>query len=176
MISSGSTSGNGVFTYTNRNIELFYIRYLQIKGLSALSYEIYDERHTPKRFQRPWTGAGVASGTWANRPDAGKYYPDIAVPLELVPTFNIAANQNQSVWADIYVPKTAAAGLYTGTVTIIENGSVTRTVPVELTVRNFMLPDMPASKTMLFVGYNNIAKRYTGVSYPNSGTTQATTT
>ena len=53
---------------------------------------------------------------------------------------------------------------------------MTRTVPVELTVRNFMLPDMPASKTMLFVGYNNIAKRYTGVSYPNSGTTQATTT
>jgi CubicO group peptidase (beta-lactamase class C family) len=81
-ISSSVTSGNGVFNWTNRDIELFYGRYLQIKGLSVLSYETYDERHIPKRLRRPWTGNGYGTGTWYNRPDHDKFYPEIAVPLE----------------------------------------------------------------------------------------------
>jgi len=34
---------------------------------------------------------------------------DIAVPLELVPTFAIPTASNQSIWMDVYVPKTAPA-------------------------------------------------------------------
>ena len=175
IIGSVPATGNGVFDWSQRNIELFYIRYLQINGIGGLAYETsYDERHVPKRFQRPWTGQGSATSGWSNRPDHNKYYPDIAVPIEAVPSFTIAAAQNQSVWSDIYIPKTAVTGIYTGTVTVSEAGHVSYQIPVQLTVRNFTLPDVPTSKSMVYVGYSDVTNRYTGVSYPNHGTAQDT--
>ena len=170
-ISSVSTSGDGVFNWVNRNIELFYIRYLKIKGLSTdLFYSNYDERHIPERFRRPWTGNGEGSGTWEDRPDHNKFYPDIAIPIELISGFNIDATQNQSIWIDIYIPKTAAAGLYKGTITIKEDSSVTHAIPVELTVYNFTLPDLPNARTMLYYSIENINYRYLGQEDPNPGT------
>ncbi len=161
-ISSAYASGNGVFDYTKRDIENFYVRYLQIKGLSKLSYEQYDERHIPKKMQRPFTGEGYGSGNWYSRPNADKYYPEIAQPLETKSTFDIAANQNQSIWTDIYIPKTAVNGLYKGNVEISENGVLTKVVPVELTVKNFTLPETPTAKTMVFISRENINQRYLG--------------
>ena len=103
------------------------------------------------------TGSGCP---WAQRPVADKLYPDIAVPMELVPTFDIAASSNQSVWADVYIPKTAASGVYGAILSISENGSVTHKVPVSLRVRNFALPDAPSAKTMLFTSPGDISPRY----------------
>ena len=121
-IVSKTVSGNGVFDWVGRSIELFYVRYLEIKGLSLLSYGFYDERHVPERFRRPWTGEGDATGTWEDRPDHNKLYPDIAVPLELIGSFNIPANQNQSIWVDIYIPNSAQAGTYRGTLSVGSTG------------------------------------------------------
>lgn len=157
---------NDLFNWTSRDIELFYIRYLPIKGLSRLSYETYDERHIPEKLRRPYTGEGLGTGTWDDRPNHDKYYPEIAVPLELKPTFDIAPNENQSIWADIYIPKTAAPGLYTGNVQISENGSPTKSIPVNLTVKNFTLPDSPNSKTMVFYSQENVNKRFFGTTDP----------
>ena len=172
LINSGSASGNGVFNWVGRNIELFYVRYLEIKGLSHdLCYSaLYDERHVPQRFRRPWAGEGDATGTWENRPDHNKFYPDIAVPLELVQQFTVAANTNQSIWADIYIPKTAPQGVYQGTVSIKENGTTTYSIPVSLTVRNFALPDYPSAPTMLYLSDENINYRYLGSAYIDPGT------
>lgn len=156
----------GVFDWTGRDIELFYVRYLKIRGLSALSYGTYDERHIPARLRRPRAADGSYNGGWTDRPDHDKYYPDIAVPMELVPTFTIAAGQNQSVWADIYIPKNAPAGLFKGEVIVRVAGVAKYRVPVELTVRNFVLPDMPSSKTMVATSYHDVAQRYTGIAYP----------
>ena len=169
-ISSAPTTASGVFDWTKRNIELFYVRYLPIHGLSQVSYDTYDERHIPKRFERPFTGAGFGTGLWTDRPDHDKYYPDIAVPLELVPTFNITAGQNQSIWTDIYIPKTTPSGFYAGVVTVKEGTNLSYTVPVELTVRTFSLPDVPTSKTMVYLGYPDIGLRYIGTQYPLAGT------
>ena len=160
-IGSAPYSGDpeGLFRWTGRNIELFYIRYLQIQGLSCLSYETYDERHIPERLRRPYTGEGYGSGTWWDRPDHDKYYPEIAVPQELHPSFSIAAGQNQSVWVDIYIPRNAPAGQYSGTFTVRE-GAAELDLPVELTVRNFRLPDRPSIKTMIFIGDTDLETRY----------------
>src|SRR5687767_14953490 len=65
QITSSAASGDQVFNYVNRPIELFYVRYLQIRGLSIMSYESYDERHIPQRMRRPWSGDGVGSGSWS---------------------------------------------------------------------------------------------------------------
>jgi hypothetical protein len=165
-INSSPTTGDDVFNFLGRNIELFYVRYLQIKGLSVdLAYNQYDERHIPERLRRPWTGEGEGSGSWEDRPDHNKFYPDIAVPLELVSDFDIAAGENQSIWVDIYIPKDAEAGLYTGAVTVHEGGDTAHAVPVELTVRDFTLPDLPSAKTMLYVESEEVSDQYLGQRY-----------
>jgi hypothetical protein len=163
-----------LFNWVGRPIEMFFVRYLQIRGLSRLSYENYDERHVPERLRRPHDQYGIATGQWSTRPDAGKHYPDILVPIELHQTFSIAANRSQAIWVDVYIPKTASATRHTGSVTVAVGGG-TLTIPVELNVRNMTLSDIPASKTMLFIGYPDVNLRYVGTRYPDAGTPQATT-
>jgi hypothetical protein len=175
-IESVPTDKNGVYNWLKRDIELFQVRYLQIKGLSQLSYGTYDERHIPEKLRRPLAADGSYSGGWSNRPNHDKYYPDIALPLEIDSTFSIAAGNNQSIWVDVYVPKDSPPGIYTGEVLVRQGGTVAYRVPVQLEVLNFALPDMPSSKTMLATSYHDVAKRYTGVEYPNPGTTEDTVT
>jgi hypothetical protein len=52
---------------------------------------------------------------------------------------------NQSVWADVFIPQNAPAGTYSGTLHVKADGSTVADVPVQLTVRNFALPDEPTS-------------------------------
>jgi hypothetical protein len=173
-ITTTSASGNGVFSFVGRNIELFYIRYLEIKGLSLLAYETYDERHIPARCRRPYDSDGIGTGTWNDRPCHNKFYPEIAVPLELHAPFSIPAGTNQSIWGDIYIPQNTPAGEYTGTITVTENGLATWQIPIRLRVRNFNLPDIPSGKTMVFYSQENINDRYLGVAYPDPGTSEYT--
>jgi len=173
-ITTRLASGDDVFNYVGRTIELFYVRYLEIKGLSTdLFYDDYDERHIPERCRRPYdeeTGEGI--GTWEDRPCHNKFYPDIAVPLELYSPFTITAGTNQSIWGDIYIPKTAPTGIYTGTVAITEGSTLTWQIPIRLRVRNFTLPDLPNARTMLVFSSENINDRYLGEdnAYPEPGT------
>jgi len=168
--------GNGVFDWRGRHIELFLVRYLPIRGLSQLAYEnYYDERHVPKRMRRPWKGNGKAeSGTgWKDRPDADRYYPEIAVPLELVPVFDIEAGQNQSIWVDIYIPRDAPPGTYQGTLLVEPKAGLAQKVAVQLQVHGFALPEAPSAKTMLYIGYGDVNQRYLGNKWPDDGTPQA---
>ena len=175
-ISSPPPDPSTIFNWTKRNIELFYVRYLQIKGLSYFGYNSgssgFDERIVPKGLERPWKGNPKASGVWTDRPNHDAFYPDIAVPLELHPSFQVAQGSSQSIWADIYIPKDSAPGKYIGKVTVLEGKTVTKEIPVELTVRNFSLPDMPSSKNMLFYSLSDVARRITGNRFPDTGSKQ----
>jgi len=170
-IDARPTSGEDLFTYVGRNIELFYVRYLEIRGLSVdLAYDGYDERHIPERCRGPYDPEdGSGSGTWEDRPCHNKYYPDIAVPLEVHTPFAIQAGANQSIWGDIYIPKGTPAGEYTGMLTIKENGAVTWEIPIKLQVRNFSLPDLPSARTMLAYSLDSANDRYFGDQYPTEG-------
>jgi hypothetical protein len=80
-------------------------------------------------------------------------YPDALIPFTddagqplngsiLAIPFDLSAGNNQPLWADLKVPDTAAAGTYTGTVTVTsDQGNVS--VTVSLTVWNFALPKTP---------------------------------
>ncbi len=170
VIRSTQRTTDKLYDWTTTEVELFYVRYLQIKGLSQQAYGTlasWQEATFPQRAQCPGamqaTPDSKPTGTgcpWAERPVADKFYPDIAVPMELVPSFDIAASSNQSVWADVYIPKTAPSGVYGAIVSISENGSVTHRIPVSLRVRNFALPDAPSAKTMLFTSPGDISPRY----------------
>ncbi|TEU19215.1 MAG: DUF4091 domain-containing protein [Anaerolineales bacterium] len=174
-ITTRPASGDDLFNYVGRNIELFYVRYLEIRGLSTdlfyAGYD-YDERHIPERCRRPYNADGEGTGTWEDRPCHNKFYPEIAVPLELYSPFTVAAGTNQSVWGDIYIPKTVPAGLYTSIIAITEDGALTRQIPINLRVRDFTLPDLPNARTMLAYSPENINDRYLGEdnAYPVPGT------
>ena len=173
-ITTTSASGDGIFNYVDRNIELFYVRYLEIKGLSTdlffHGYD-YDERHIPEHCRRPYDEeTGEGTGSWEDRPCHNKLYPDIAVPLELYSPFIITSGTNQSLWGDIYIPKTAPAGVYTGTIAVTEDGTLTWQIPIRLRVHNFTLPDLPNARTMLYLCSECINDRYLGEEYPEPGT------
>lgn len=159
-IHSRSATSNDVFDWTQRPIELFYARYLQVNGLSHFGYNKWDERQVPVRFQRPHLDNGNAFGGWYDRPDHDKFYPDPLVPIELVKKFDISAGQNQSVWADVYIPKDVPGGMYSGLVNISEDGQITKQIPVQLSVYGFVLPDQPSARTMAILSSGEIRSRY----------------
>jgi hypothetical protein len=172
ITTQAASPDDDLFSYVGRNIELFYVRYLEIRGISRIGYEDYDERHIPERCRRPFTGEGVAvDGTdWEDRPCHNQLHPDILVPLEMHTPFTITAGTNQSIWGDIYIPKTTPAGIYIGTIEIVEDGVPSQQIPIRLRVRNFTLPDLPSARTMLFYEDSDLANVYLGDPWPNPGT------
>jgi hypothetical protein len=169
-ISSRHAEGDSVFDYRGRNIELFYVRYIQIKGLSQLAYTpVYDDRHVPKKLQLPYPIVkGVFQGKFKDRPNADKYYPDIAVPVEAVGPIAIPKGENQSIWVDIYIPRDVAPGLYQGTLLIEEARVTYARIPIELEVLPILLPDEFHAKTMVWINEPDINFRYTGVRWNDS--------
>ncbi len=161
-----------LFQWIERPIELFYIRYLQIRGLSVFNYAAsYDERHIPKSLRRPMKGNGRAEwgSDWKDRPGADKYYPDIAVPLELHPSFEVPAQSNQSIWVDVYISKNTPAGRYHGFLTVMQEKTL-KNIPVSLDVLDFELADRSSCKTMVHLVVEDINHRYLGTRWPNDRT------
>ncbi|MDA1049122.1 MAG: DUF6067 family protein [Planctomycetota bacterium] len=191
MISSTPATGDELFDYIDRNVELFFVRYLEIEGLtrdlafapyySNFDWSDYDERVLPERIQRPHTDGrspldedGNSLYGWTARPDANKFYPDIAVPLELEQGFTIDADTNQSIWGDIYVPKDTPPGVYQGTITVTEGGVLSEEIPISLDVKGFTLPDTPTTKTMLYYSSENVNLRHTGQEWIDTDDTRMT--
>lgn len=170
-ISSRKAKGDGVFDYHDRNIELFYVRYLQIVGLSQLAYTpTYDERHVPHKLQLPYTlPKGKSRGEFKDRSNAYKFYPDIAVPIEAVGFFAIPAGENQSIWVDIYVPRDAKPGVYKGKLTVEEWGGAPKELPIELEVLPLDIPDKFNAKTMVWINTDAIYERFTGIRWRDAG-------
>jgi hypothetical protein len=90
-------------------------------------------------------------------PNISRQQPD---PLPPLTPMAIPANMTQPVWITVYVPKTAAAGEYRGTLNVTANGCSGTTVPFFLTVWNFTLPDTPSSRTAFGLGWCWIEKAY----------------
>jgi len=101
------------------------------------------------------------SGDWAsnrNKPQGPGYYPDALIPFVNPSTgqdlagpydaapFSLAAGKNQPIWVELAVPRTAAAGEYTGAFTVT-SAQGTASVNVTLKVWNFTLPLKPALKS-----------------------------
>ncbi|MGM0575118.1 MAG: hypothetical protein ACQEXJ_05245 [Myxococcota bacterium] len=158
-----------LFDWTGRPVELFYVRYLPIEGLSRLMWEGYDERHVPEPFRRPHGSRGDGSGGWKDRPHHDHSYPDIAVPIELEQPFRIKAGTSQMIWVDVTIPKDAPAGPWNGELEVREGDEVVRTLPVHLDVRDFTLPDEPPTRAMAFLGYGPLNERYVGEGWPQPG-------
>ena len=74
---------------------------------------------------------------------AGRY--DLKLPAQVAPVFGAVV----PIWVTVDVPKGARKGLYKGAVTLRAEGEAPHTVPVELTVTDYTLPDPQDYRTML---------------------------
>ncbi|MCK4856531.1 MAG: hypothetical protein KAT58_01035, partial [candidate division Zixibacteria bacterium] len=95
----------------------------------------------------------------------GVWLPDALIPLA-APSglggapFDMAANNNQGVWVDIYIPRDALPGTYTGKMEVRVNSLLTYTIPVSLQVYDFVLPDECHLKNMFVISYSSIKDRH----------------
>ncbi|MCR4572207.1 MAG: DUF6067 family protein, partial [Lentisphaeria bacterium] len=77
------------------------------------------------------------------------YYADIPMILDGAQTLEIKSGTTRSFWLDITVPADAKAGIYKGMAELDLDG-VKKSIPVEIRVRGFALPD---EKTQFFGEY-----------------------
>ncbi len=128
-----------------------------------VSYQLCIEKLSPapltgvKVRPEPLKGPGAATigGTeielftnWYARNTSKKWQPAYCVPIAAGQAFaipdprrQIAKQQNQTVYVDVYVPKKAAPGEYTGSVRVEADGVEGISLPVALAVYDFVLPD-----------------------------------
>jgi len=74
--------------------------------------------------------------------------------------FDVAAGNNQAVWVDVYIPRDAQSGTYTGKVEVSVNSAITHTMPVSLQVYDFALPDECHLKNMFAMSPSNVGTRH----------------
>jgi len=83
------------------------------------------------------------------------WYPD---PLPLLESsFNAAAGVNTPLWFTIKVPKDAAPGKYKANI-LVQSESWQETIPVELNVWDFSLPELPFMRSGFGMGTSDIKK------------------
>lgn len=95
----------------------------------------------------------------------GAWFPDALIPFAAPKglggaPFDIAPKNNQGVWVDIWVPRDALPGIYTGNVEVSMNSVVTHTIPISLQVYDFTLPDECHLKNMFAMGTGILSKRH----------------
>ncbi|MGB2716260.1 MAG: hypothetical protein WBC51_18905, partial [Vicinamibacterales bacterium] len=91
-------------------------------------------------------------------------------PVQLVPEnarqgrgglpVSVRPNDNQSLWIDIYIDRHRKPGRYRGTISIDTDGAP-RTLPVELDVLDFVLPDANSMNAMFYYSSDQ-PERYHG--------------
>lgn len=71
------------------------------------------------------------------------YWPDALAPIK--EPFSMAAQytvvRNRPIWVDLSIPSLTPGGIYTGTITVTQNGEEVETLNVEVKVFDFSLPD-----------------------------------
>lgn len=107
------------------------------------------------------------AGMWPDGlvPKVDEYFGEVRkMPTESAAAFpfNVAADQKQGIWFDVYVPTGTPAGLYTGSIQVTIGGTVAAQIPVKLTVRDFELPSTPTLKTAYAVGIGEAAMGHYG--------------
>ena len=132
--------------YVDRPIQIFGVNYMHVETASHASW-VY-RRGTPAAPADP-TG-------WK--------------PVQLVPEnaragrggfpIAVAPNQNQAIWVEVYIDRARTPGRYRGTIEVRAE-ETRRTLPIELEVYDFVLPDENSMHAMLYYSSDQ-AERYQG--------------
>ncbi|HCE44280.1 MAG TPA: hypothetical protein DET40_12090 [Lentisphaeria bacterium] len=114
-------------------------------------FQLYKSRYLKIDKQDNFTNAEIVkqAGT------IGRSIPDILIPFEAKwggAPFSIFPGQTQSVWVDVIIPNNAPAGKYEGMVEVTHDGIAVKSVPVELEVYDFDLPEDFSITAFMVVG------------------------
>lgn len=158
--------------YTTRDFEVFVATYVQIIGMSELNYTAppYEERQMPIDYRNPCTINANndciqnSPGLYQSRPISYKYMPDALVPQECVTNgFNVGVSASQGVWIDMYLREDLSSGTYSGTITVKEGVVVSTTIPIQITIYNGTLPEVPSYPWFAEMSEQDINYRINGV-------------
>jgi hypothetical protein len=147
IVASGAAHG-----LTNVNVTVSDLKGPGGQMIPRTDFTLYREKYMHVSSSSPnWKGS--------NQPMGPGWYPDALIPftdpetgkplsgarLTAVP-FDVKAGNNQPIWVDLLVPRSAEPGKYTGTYTVTSNeGNFTG--PISVKVWNFALPAAPALKS-----------------------------
>src|SRR5215831_20089125 len=157
VVNGGSKGLNNV------NVTVSDLKKANGETIPKANLTLYREKYQQVTSSSPnWKGSNqpMGPGWYADAlipfadPETGK--PLSGARIAAVP-FSVKAGNNQPVWVDVLVPRTAGAGEYSGTYTITsDQGEHTGTI--SLRVWNFTLPTAPALKSsFLFFQANSPA-------------------
>lgn len=127
-VTASDLIGPGVIS--KNNITLYREHYIQVTTPSPSSP--YPAGWWPDAlipFVNPETGQPLSGGQLPAAP------------------FPVPAGQNQPVFVDVFIPKDTPAGIYQGQLMVTADGAASITVPLTVTVWNFILPTRPALRT-----------------------------
>jgi len=150
--------GQGGAKIAKTNIKLFreeYVRVRKSTSRAELPPGLYPDPLVP--FINPQTGKAIEPLT-RSRKRWGEPVTTTGHDMYAVP-FEVFKGQNQPIWADVHVPKGAAAGIYRGKLTVHAKGGVSEQIPVTLTVWDFALPDGPTHKNH-FGSFGNVSRYF----------------
>lgn len=132
--------------YVGRRIEVFTQHYLYVAPDLSTAPQWFYAESAPPLHRSGWI-------------------PDALIPADARPRLGgqpvrVPARSNQGFWIDIYIPREEAMkpGIYRGAVTVRSEAAVIRTLPVELRLYDFALPDENHSLT--FVYANDVSEYY----------------
>ncbi len=141
-IPGSETGPDDPFDYRGRYVELFTEHYINIPKQSPPGW-FYQASAAPSNYYLGWV-------------------PDCLIPFSAPKgkggaPFSVEANKNQAVWVDILIPKNAVPGIYKGQITITV-ADISKTIPINLKVYNFTLPDSTHIYSMF--GFSSVSGRH----------------
>jgi hypothetical protein len=120
-----------------RPIGIFTVNYLNVEKATNASWFYPPDLARPAAPKNPTGWKPVQLVPENARPGKGGF------PLDIPP------DSNQAVWIEVYINKKLSAGFYDGLITV-KDGSETRTLPVELELFDFTLPDENSLQAMIY--------------------------
>jgi len=125
-------------------MEIFREEYVYLPHSSpraALPPGLYPDPLLP--LVNPVTGDSIKANKKVAAPDGEPYRIPVysAYPLEIYP------GQNCVIWVDVHVPAETKAGNYQGSVRVTAQEGIAASIPVNLTVWDFKLPDVASHRT-----------------------------
>jgi hypothetical protein len=148
------------FRISKENITLFRAEYVRVRRSTPraqLPPGLYSDPLVP--FVNPITDKPIQPRGQISKIDRwGEPTTTVGYEMYAVP-FDLFKGRNQPLWVDVYVPKSAPAGVYEGTFQVTAAGGISAQIPVVLTVWGFTLPDGPTHRNH-FGGFGRVAEEF----------------
>ena len=145
-------------TAAANEMEPFQLAVFPQKPLKKLSLEIPDLKGPSGIIPAKAQSYGILRYVDLKNPANPTLKGEMADPIVDDVFTDAPAKKNTIFYVRIFAPAGTKSGLYKGTVTLKSGSQVIAAVPVELTVRNFSIPEVPFLRTF-FYGAPGVTKR-----------------